>query len=321
MEIAPQILCAPTPGDRSADSLCAHPWKSLRRSPVRPSPEIALALLRSISLRGPEGTRAASLLAPFASNPLGNATPSARFRQPDGRVPPERRVSEPARLAEHQLRLACLTQGIQQRIATGKTTHPSPTILKAMITPLDVKKHEFSVRLRGYDQDEVRALLETVAREMEESNRQNVALSERLKVAEERINHYRLIEKTLQDAVITMQNTLEEKRKLADQEADLIVQEARARARDELQGSREQVAALRAEIYSLENQKQQFFMRLRSILRTQSQMLEAMMEAEDRQFPPAMPPAGSDIPTETPRTHEPGPRYAGPRYRGDNTLG
>jgi len=158
-----------------------------------------------------------------------------------------------------------------------------------MITPLDVKKHEFTVKMRGFDQDEVRALLETIAREMEESNRQNVQLSERLKIADERINHYRLIEKTLQDAVITMQNTLEEKRKSAEQEADLIIQEARARARDELQGSREQVAELRAEIYSLENQKQQFFMRLRAILRTQSQMLEAMMEAEDSDHPRTMP--------------------------------
>lgn len=158
-----------------------------------------------------------------------------------------------------------------------------------MITPLDVKKHEFTVRMRGYDQDEVRALLDTVAREMEESNRQNVALSERLKVAEERINHYRLIEKTLQDAVITMQATLEEKRRSAERDAELILQEARVKARDEMQSSREQVAALRAEIYSLENQKQQFFMRLRSILRTQSQMLDAMMEAEDRQHGPTMP--------------------------------
>lgn len=158
-----------------------------------------------------------------------------------------------------------------------------------MITPLDVKKHEFTVRMRGYDQDEVRALLDTVAREMEESNRQNVALSERLKVAEERINHYRLIEKTLQDAVITMQATLEEKRRSAERDAELILQEARVKARDEMQSSREQVAALRAEIYSLENQKQQFFMRLRSILRTQSQMLDAMMEAEDRQHAPTMP--------------------------------
>ncbi len=155
-----------------------------------------------------------------------------------------------------------------------------------MITPLDIKKHEFTVKMRGYDQDEVRALLETVAREMEESNRQIVTLSERLKIAEERINHYRLIEKTLQDAVITMQDTLEEKRKAAERDAELVIQEARAKARDELQGSREHVASLRAEIYSLENQKQQFFMRFRSILRTQSQMLEAMMEAEDRPFPP-----------------------------------
>jgi cell division initiation protein len=52
-----------------------------------------------------------------------------------------------------------------------------------MITPLDIKKHEFSTRFKGFDPDEVRALLETVARDFEELSRQNIQLSERLKIA------------------------------------------------------------------------------------------------------------------------------------------
>src|SRR6185295_446844 len=151
-----------------------------------------------------------------------------------------------------------------------------------MITPLDIKKHDFSTRFKGFDPDEVRALLETIAKDFEELTRQNIQLSERLKIAEERLNHYRPIEKTLQDAVITIQNTLEEKRKVAQQEAEGIVQEARHRATEETQGSREQIAQLRAEIYTLENQKLQFFMRFRNLLRSQAQILEAMMEAEEK---------------------------------------
>ncbi len=153
-----------------------------------------------------------------------------------------------------------------------------------MITPLDIKKHEFSAKFRGYDPDEVRALLDSIAKEFEELNRQNAQLSERLKISEERVNHYRLIEKTLQDAVITMQQTLEEKRRSAEQEADLIVQQAQLRADEELRGSREHIANLRAEIFSLENQKQQFFVRFRNLLRSQAQILEAMMEAEEREI-------------------------------------
>jgi len=154
-----------------------------------------------------------------------------------------------------------------------------------MITPLDIKKHEFSPRFRGYDPDEVRAMLETIAKDFEEVTRQNTQLSERLKIAEERINHYRLIEKTLQDAVITIQNTLEEKRRVAQQEADAIIQDARQRAAEEALSSRESLAGLRGEIHILENQKMQFFVRFRNLLRSQAQILEAMMEAEEKEMP------------------------------------
>lgn len=158
-----------------------------------------------------------------------------------------------------------------------------------MITPLDIKKHEFTSKMRGYDPDEVRALLDSIAKDFEEVTRQNTQLSERLKIAEERLNHYRLIEKTLQDAVITIQNTLEEKRKVAQQEAEAIIQDARNRADMELLASRERTGELRGEIFALENQKMQFFMRFRNLLRSQAQILEAMMDAEEKEAPPMDP--------------------------------
>ncbi len=154
-----------------------------------------------------------------------------------------------------------------------------------MITPLDIKKHEFTSKWRGCDPDEVRALLESISKDFEELNRQNAQLSERLKVSEERVNHYRLIEKTLQDAVVTMQQTLEEKVKTADHEAELILKEARHKAEAEMHDSRERMSALKAEIHSLENQKQQFFLRMKNLLRNQSEILSATMEAEGKETP------------------------------------
>ncbi|MEO6095853.1 MAG: DivIVA domain-containing protein [Fibrobacteria bacterium] len=177
-----------------------------------------------------------------------------------------------------------------------------------MITPLDIKKHEFGSRFKGYDVDEVRALLETIAKDFEELTRQNIQLSERLKIAEERLNHYRLIEKTLQDAVITIQNTLEEKRKVAQQEAEAIITDARHKAADELTGSREHVAALRAEIYVLENQKMQFFARFRNLLRSQAQILEAMMESEEKEMPPR--PSEPPVPQKAPAADQADTRWA-----------
>lgn len=167
-----------------------------------------------------------------------------------------------------------------------------------MITPLDIRKHEFSSKMRGYDPDEVKAVLDNIAKDFEEVTRQNTQLSERLKIAEERLNHYRLIEKTLQDAVITIQNTLEEKRKVAQMEAEAIVQDARNRANEELLISRERTGELRGEIHTLENQKMQFFVRFRNLLRSQAQILEAMMDAEEKEAPRLEPvPAPSEAET------------------------
>ena len=137
-------------------------------------------------------------------------------------------------------------------------------------------------------------MLETIAKDFEELTRQNTQLSERIKIAEERLNHYRLIEKTLQDAVITIQNTLEEKKKVAQQEAEAIITDARAKATQELLSSREHVATLRSDIHILENQKMQFFARFRSLLRSQAQILDAMMESEEKEMSP--------LPVETPVT-------------------
>ncbi len=151
-----------------------------------------------------------------------------------------------------------------------------------MITPLDIKKHEFTVKFRGYDTDEVHALLDMVAKDFEELTRQNMQLAERLKISEERLNHYRLIEKTMQDSVITLQTTLDEKRKVADQEAGLVIQEARQKANEELLHAREHMGELRGDITMLENQKSQFFYRLRGLLKSQTQLLEAMMQNEEK---------------------------------------
>ncbi len=148
------------------------------------------------------------------------------------------------------------------------------------MTPLDIKKQVFTQKWRGYEPAQVQAFLETVAREFDELNRQNAQLQEKLKNSEERIYQYRLIEKTLQDTAVTLQQTLEEKRRTAEQESDLILQQARQRAEAETGAIRERADSLRSEISALENQRQQFFLRLKNLLEAQSQALEAMRESD-----------------------------------------
>jgi cell division initiation protein len=158
---------------------------------------------------------------------------------------------------------------------------PEP-ILMLMINPLDIRKHEFTRAWRGYDRDEVHALLDAIAREFDELTRRNQALNDQLKLAEGEAGRYRQTEKTLQDAAVNLQQTLEEKLRGAEQDVARLIQDARAKVEEELRAGREQTAALRAELQALEDEKSRFYLRFQNLLRGQAEMLESMMDAGAR---------------------------------------
>lgn len=151
-----------------------------------------------------------------------------------------------------------------------------------MISSLEIRKLEFNKKMSGYDTAEVRSALESIAKEMETIQRDNTVKSEELAAAQERLSHFRLIEKTLQDSVLTMQTTLEEKRRSADHEAQLIIHEARQRAHEELSDYTERVRRLRDEIEYLENQKRNHFIRFKHFCLSQLEWLKSMENTDEQ---------------------------------------
>ncbi|MBF0430661.1 MAG: DivIVA domain-containing protein [Fibrobacteria bacterium] len=150
-----------------------------------------------------------------------------------------------------------------------------------MISPLEIRKLEFNKKFKGYDPDEVHTTLDSIAKELENQIKENTRLSEKFKITEERLNHFRLMEKTLQDSVITMQTTLDEKRKSAEQEAELIIQEAKLKAASEISAYSDRIHKLQSEILALENQRSNYFARFKNFLRSQLEWMEAMKQDED----------------------------------------
>ena len=74
------------------------------------------------------------------------------------------------------------------------------------LTPLDIRNQTFHKKsFGGIDAEEVKAFLETAATAFEQLSRNRTDLNERLKIAEERVNYYRQIEKTIQDAIAPLQ--------------------------------------------------------------------------------------------------------------------
>ena len=143
------------------------------------------------------------------------------------------------------------------------------------ITPLDLRKQEFKKAMRGYDVHEVDAFLEMVAKEMEELLRENSVLTERLRELDLKIDDYRNMEKTLQGTLTSAQRTADDLKKNAGKEAELIVRNAKMKATRLVEEGRAKVSDLQAQVWALEEQREIFMAKFRSMIEVQQRLLEA----------------------------------------------
>lgn len=147
-----------------------------------------------------------------------------------------------------------------------------------MLDPQDIRKHEFTRAWRGYDREEVHALLDAIARDFEDVTRRNATLAAELKELREEAARYQKSEKTLQDAALAMQQAMEEKRRAAEEEASRLLAEARERISEETRAATAQVDSLRAQLQTLENERARFYLRFQNLLNDQSALLESLMD-------------------------------------------
>ena len=104
-----------------------------------------------------------------------------------------------------------------------------------MLTPLDIQKQEFGVKMRGYNADEVDDFLDLVGADYEKLYRENKELKDKMIVLNKSIEEYKNIENSLRNALLYAQNTAEDVKKNANEKAQNIIQEAENKARDKSQ--------------------------------------------------------------------------------------
>jgi cell division initiation protein len=100
------------------------------------------------------------------------------------------------------------------------------------ISPMDIQRQVFSTRLRGFDQDEVRAFLAVVAEEVAALQRDKDTVEQQLRHLEQIVGEHRERETILKNTLLTAQKASEDIRESARKEAETVVKQA------ELQGDR-----------------------------------------------------------------------------------
>ena len=141
------------------------------------------------------------------------------------------------------------------------------------IAPVDVRNQHFKKVVRGADPEEVRIFLGIVADEMESLANANRELEHKAEVLESQVDEYRKVETALRDTLLTADRVSNESRENSRKEAELILRDAELRADRILDDTTRRASELRREIVELQNQKEVYIARLRSLIETQLKLL------------------------------------------------
>lgn len=124
-----------------------------------------------------------------------------------------------------------------------------------MLTPMDIQRQDFEVKLRGYNADEVDDFLDLVGKDYEKLYKENAELREQVKQLDKSIEQYRAMEETLQKSIVLAQTAAEDIKKNATEKADVIVNEAQSKSESmyrqldhDIQTKRNELASVQAEV-------------------------------------------------------------------------
>ncbi|WDT78864.1 MAG: DivIVA domain-containing protein [Candidatus Manganitrophus sp.] len=137
--------------------------------------------------------------------------------------------------------------------------------------------NDLLLRFPGYAPGEVDAFLENLASEIEEILKENADLRERIDDQGQTIAELKKTEGALTNTLLMAQKAIEEMKRTAQKEGDLIIRQAELRAEEITRSAMKEVSQVQGEILNLKRQRDFFVEKIRSLM----QNLEKTMQWED----------------------------------------
>ena len=154
------------------------------------------------------------------------------------------------------------------------------------LTPLDIQKHHFSVRWRGFDPAEVEAFVRLVAEDYESLMRERDVLRHRVRELEERVDELQTQEKTLQETLVTAQALSEDLKRTAVKEAEVVVSRAEVQGERILDSAQKRAADLREDIRAMRQLRSRLAATLRSTIEHHLALLDGLATDPEREDEP-----------------------------------
>ena len=149
------------------------------------------------------------------------------------------------------------------------------------VSPLNIKKQEFTRAMRGYDKEEVEAYLDKLADEFELLQKENETLKKQFEESNELLSEYRKIEKNLQNTLLKAQESSSRSLESTKKQASLIIKEAEIKASQILEKARENANEIRSAVIHLREERDMIVSKLKAIVNTQSKIVETKLQQEE----------------------------------------
>jgi len=159
------------------------------------------------------------------------------------------------------------------------------------LSPAELRHQRPKRGLLGYRVSEVDEIMISATSAFETVWRDRANLEDRVHELEMSLGELRDTEHAMRDALVTAQRTADELRAQAGRDAELIVREAEARAREIIHSTYAEREQVRREIERLRADERQFRARLRSLL---GSTLQSVRDHEETIVEPETPDTASD---------------------------
>lgn len=154
------------------------------------------------------------------------------------------------------------------------------------ITVDDIQKKQFSTRSRGYDKFEVDTFLEDIMMQMEQTETELDELRSKCSSLYETINVYKQTEDSMKEVLLIAKEKKDDIIDKANEEAEKIVADAKAKADEMLNGMDVQIEMLKKQTEDMRAQYADFKTKFEELLKSQLDAMdrfgkEAVQEAAE----------------------------------------
>ena len=151
-----------------------------------------------------------------------------------------------------------------------------------MITPLDIENKKFSKQMmNGYNVEEVDDFLDDLTVDYGKNYKEITELRTKVEELNKSLEHYKTIEKTLQDTLVMAQTTAEDIKNVAKQQADQIINEAKGSAKKQAEDLENEITLKTKELDDIKKQFDIYKAKMESLLISQLELIKDVNKEDE----------------------------------------